>query len=213
VMAMRKLGIYYKSQCNFPSHSDAENSRGRTNMKLISKYSPILLMVILLVVFVTSCAQLKEEKSVSKTNSADEFESLINETFPFIEGLLKTHGEFFPMANALDKNNKIVQIGAYDGNEKPLSQSVIDDLKSGLRDGAQKGEYKSIAIFYDVKVVNPNTNQKTDAVEVFVESDRENTAFKLFYPYSLTKEGVLTFSESWKNATVKEIFVKSKNEQ
>jgi uncharacterized protein (DUF305 family) len=188
-------------------------------MKFYSKHILIVLMAITFVGSFVSCAQVREEKSAAKTNSStttnnskDELESLINATFPFIEDLLKKHEEFFPMAAALDKNDKIVQVGTYDDDEKPLSQNVIDDLKSGLRDGAKKGDYKSIAIFYDVKAVNPATKEKTDAVAVFVENNRDSTAFTIYYPYSLTKGGVLTFAESWKNASAKEIFIKSKNE-
>ena len=136
----------------------------------------------------------------------DDFEKLLDATFPFVEGLLKKHGEFFPLASAIDKNDSIAQVGTYDGNEQPLSEKVIADLKIGLREGAKKGDYKAIAIFYDVRLIDPNTNQKTDAIAVFVENQNDMTAYKLFYPYTLTKDSVLTFAESWKHITDKEIF-------
>ena len=138
----------------------------------------------------------------------EDFERLIDSTFPFVKDLLKKHGEFFPLASVIDKRDSIAQVGTYDGNEQPESDKVIADLKIGLREGAKKGEYKAIAIFYDVRVIDPKTNQKTDAVAVFVENKKDTKAYKLFYPYTLTKNSVLTFAVSWRNELEKEIFVK-----
>ena len=182
-------------------------------MKFHLKQNLVVIISTILVSISVSCAQEKKENPVPQRTSKDEFESMINTTFPFIEGLLKKHGEFFPMATALDKNDKIVQIGTYDGSEKPTSQNVIDDLKSGLRGGVKKGDYKAIAIFYDVRIVSPTTKEKTDAVAVFVENEREATAFTIIYTYSLTKDRVLTFGETWKNSTEKEIFIQSEGEK
>ena len=145
---------------------------------------------------------------MTEANKMEDFKRLTDATFPFVEDLLKKHGEFFPLASAIEKNDSIANVGTYDGNEQPLSDKVIADLKIGLREGAKKGDYKAIAIFYDVRVIDPNTNQKTDAVAVFVENKNDATAYKLFYPYTLTKDRVLTFAESWKNITEKEIFNK-----
>ena len=136
----------------------------------------------------------------------EDFEKLLDATFPFVEDLLKKYGEFFPLASAIDKTDRIAQVGTYDGDEQPLSDKVIADLKVGLRQGAKKGDYKAIAIFYDVKAVDPNTNQKTDAVAVIVENG--SIAYKLFFPYTLTKDSVLTFGESWRNDIDNEIFIK-----
>jgi hypothetical protein len=138
----------------------------------------------------------------------EDFERLLDATFPFVEDLLKKHGEFFPLASAIDKNDSIAHFGTYDGDEQPESDKVIEGLKIGLREGAKNGDYKAIAIFYDARVIDLNTNQKTDSVAVFVENKKETTAFKLFYPYTLTKDRVLTFAEGWRNITEKEIFNK-----
>lgn len=136
----------------------------------------------------------------------EDFERLLDATFPFVEDLLKKHGEFFPLASAIEATDSIAQVGTYDGDEQHISDKVIADLKVGLREGAKKGDYKAIAIFYDVRAIDPNTNQKTDAVAVIVENS--NIAYKLFFPYTLTKDGVLTFGESWRNDIDKEIFIK-----
>ena len=143
---------------------------------------------------------------MTKANNLEDFERLLDATFPFVEDLLKKHGEFFPLASAIEKNDSIAQVGSYDGDEQPESVKVIAGLKAGLREGAKNGDYKAIAIFYDVRVIDPNTNQKTDAVAVFVENKKGIKAYKLFFPYTLTKDRILTFAESWRNDEEKEIF-------
>ena len=134
----------------------------------------------------------------------NDIERLLDSTFPFVEELLKEHGEFFPLASAVKTNNSIAQVGTYDGDEQPLSNTVIADLKTAFR--VKKDDYKTIAIFYDVRVVDPNTNLKTDAVAVFVETKNDNTAYTFYYPYVLTTDKDLSFSDAWKNANDKEIF-------
>jgi len=172
------------------------------------KNSKSFFLLTLLFIFIASCGQVKENKPLTKANNMEDFERLLDATFPFVEDLLKKHGEFFPLASAIEKNDSIAQVGTYDKGEQPESDKVIADLKAGLREGAKNGDYKAIAIFYDVRVIDPNTNQKTDAVVVFVENKKDMKAYKLFYPYTLTKDSVLTFTESWRNETEKEIFGK-----
>jgi hypothetical protein len=101
---------------------------------------------------------------------------------------------------------KIVQMWAYDGNEHPKSQDVINDLIKSLTQGAKKGEYKAVTIFYDVKVVNPHTNIKTDAIAVIAESKADNAGYRFYYPYTLTLDRQLNLSKSWGNKTHREIF-------
>lgn len=57
-----------------------------------------------------------------------------------------------------------------------------------------------------MRVVDPDTKVKTDAVAVFVETKNDDSAFTFYYPYTLTKDKQLTFSNPWKNKMTKEIF-------
>src|SRR5205085_506929 len=114
--------------------------------------------------------------------------------FPFVEDLLKKYGEFYPVGCAVTIKDSIAQIGEYNGDEHPLSNTVIADLKAAFR--GRKDDYKSIAIFYDVRVVNPKTNIKTDAIAVFAESKNEATAYIFYYPYVLTTDKQLTYADS-----------------
>jgi hypothetical protein len=57
-----------------------------------------------------------------------------------------------------------------------------------------------------VKVADSNTNQKRDAVAVYVETKSDNSAYVFYYPYELTNKEHLTFYDSWKELNEKEIF-------
>jgi hypothetical protein len=156
-----------------------------------------------------SCGQFRDNKTKTEVkpttdNTMNDIEKLLDSTMPFVEGLLKNHGEFFPLASAIKTNDSIAQVGTYDGDDRPLSDKLIVDLKKAFR--AKKDDYKTIAIFYDVRVVDPDTKVKTDAVAVFVETKNDDSAFTFYYPYTLTKDKQLTFSNPWKNKMTKEIF-------
>jgi hypothetical protein len=134
----------------------------------------------------------------------EDIQKLLDSTFPFVSDLLKRYGEFFPLASAISVDDSIAQIGTYDGNEKPLSDKLIVDLKNAIR--VKKECYKVIAIFYDGSVINPETNIKADAVIVFVESrslDKSNT---FYYPYHLSDDKQLIFSNAWREENDREIF-------
>ena len=72
---------------------------------------------------------------------------------------------------------------------------------------ARKDKFDSIAIFYDLRVVNPKTGLKTDAVAVFGENKKDRTSYLFYLPYSLTTDKKLSYSDSWMNTNDKEIFI------
>jgi len=132
-------------------------------------------------------------------------ERLIESTMPFVEELLRNYGEVYPVAYAITANDSIAQVGVLNGNDQPLSSDLLEDLKKGIR--AKRIEYKTIAIFYDVRTVEPDSGNNTDAIAVYIESRVDNTAFTVYYPYSLTQNKHLTYSNPWKYKNEKEIFI------
>jgi len=134
----------------------------------------------------------------------NDIEQLLNNTIPFVEELLKKYGEFFPVASAAKTDGSVVQVGTYDGDEKPLSDKLITDFKTAFK--AKRDSYRSITIFYDVSVINPETEQKVDAIAVFVETKCDNDAYTFYFSYSLTSDKEIEFGNSWKTLNKKEIF-------
>ncbi len=130
-------------------------------------------------------------------------ELLLKTNMPFVEDLLVQYGEFFPVASAIKVTGEIVQVGTYGGSDCPLSSALIEDLKTALK--AKQADYLTVAVFYDVHVTNPNTNIKTDAIAVFIETLAEENAHTIFYPYTLTDQQ-LAFENTWKEFARKEVF-------
>jgi hypothetical protein len=133
---------------------------------------------------------------------------LIDKSFPFAEDLIRKHGEYYPFSFVLYNDNTVGGVAGYNGDEYPESQAVINELKEILKLEIRKNKIKGIAIFYDVKTTDPNTNQKTDAIAVFVEHKDGQGAYNFYYPYKLTDKKELTFGDSFGNAATREIFAK-----
>ena len=72
----------------------------------------------------------------------------------------------------------------------------------------KQADYKSVAIFYDVSVIEPDTKQKIDAVAVFVESQSDDFGCIIYYPYVWTENNKLQLTDNvWKERNAKEIFL------
>ncbi|MBF6640242.1 hypothetical protein IVB69_01990 [Flavobacterium sp. J49] len=135
----------------------------------------------------------------------EDFQSILDVNFPFVKNLLKEYGEFNPLACAVNINRKVEQVllEEYDGedaeNDFPKATSLIGELKKELR--WKRNEFVAIAIFYDVKL----KEKQTDAVAVFVEHKEEKQAYTFYYPYKLIDNNPV-FAESWKVIEEMEIF-------
>lgn len=112
----------------------------------------------------------------------EETEALMNAGIPFAEQMLSEHGEFYPYASAMRPTGEIAKVGYTDGNEHPAPSDVRDGLIASLRRSAERGEFKAIAIFTDVRVQPPSSDTKTDAVQVELEH-RDGYSATVFFPY------------------------------
>jgi len=131
----------------------------------------------------------------------NDIQSILDEIFPFVESLLKEYGEFYPVSAVVSIEQKVKHIILEEDEENdfPESISVIAELKKELR--WRKNEFLAIAIFYDVKV----KEKQTDAIAVFVEHKIEMEAYTFYYPYELI-DNDLIFGKSWKVIEKMQIF-------
>jgi hypothetical protein len=111
-------------------------------------------------------------------------EDLLNVVLPQAEKLLASHAEFFPFGASMKPDGQIAVVAAYEGRERPPSQSLIDLLHDGFHRDAVAGSIIASATVYDVRVVPPGDATKTDAIEIELDH-RDN------YSYA-SGEGVLT---------------------
>ncbi len=117
----------------------------------------------------------------------EQCEALMNEAIDFAEVLLNKHNEFFPFGRAMDADGKIVSVAAYDGDEHPPSQDVIDMLKAGFRAAGQKGEYIASALAYDVRIRSQESGEPVDAVAIDLDNVNDYSV-TVFFPYSMESD-------------------------
>ena len=115
-----------------------------------------------------------------------ECEDLMNEALPLAERMLREHGEFYPYGLTIDATGKIAHAAASDGAERPKSAPLIQLLTAQFQDGAKSGKYRATALVYDVRVVDPSTGLKSDAIAVALDH-RENYSVVVFIPYTLNQ--------------------------
>jgi len=131
----------------------------------------------------------------------NDIQSILDKMFPFVETLLKEYGEFYPVSAVVNTRQKVehVILEEDEENDFPKSISVLAELKKELR--WRKDEFLAIAIFYDVKL----KEEQTDAIAVFVEHKDEMEAYTFYYPYELI-DNDLIFGKSWKVIEQMQIF-------
>jgi hypothetical protein len=135
-------------------------------------------------------------------------DDLFNTGFGFITTLFRKYGEFFPVAVVIRREDQEAAFLATETEEEqPASALVFEELKNAIREGAEKSDYLAGAIFYDCRITDPATNEKTDAVAVLYESADAATAELHFYPYHLSDQREPAFGEGYYEEQEKEMFL------
>jgi Arc/MetJ-type ribon-helix-helix transcriptional regulator len=85
----------------------------------------------------------------------------------------------------------IVAVGASDPDtDHPKSKDLIYVLRSSLQDLAEQNQCKAVAMVFDVTVTLPNSDPKSDAIQVSVEHS-EGYSAEVFFPYQLAGNKVV----------------------
>lgn len=104
-------------------------------------------------------------------------ELLFSECMNMAIWTLNKYKEFYPFALALSKDNEITIVAIDRGEERPLSEDIISDLKAALPES--RGGFKVAAIVDDVKI-----DKKDDAIRVSAEHF-DGTAIEIISPYEM----------------------------
>ena len=147
---------------------------------------------------------LYEEDGSYMTNSKRQSEDLMNASIELAEKLLTEHGEFYPFGHAMLKDEQIVSVAAYDGNEFPPSRELIELLEAAFKVGALKKEYIGTALAYDVKV-SSEEGKSEDALAINIDNVADYSII-IIIPYYFN-DGVLEFGEITAQLGSNEIFV------
>jgi hypothetical protein len=134
-----------------------------------------------------------------------ESETLLNALLPFAEKMLREHGEFYPFGGYMKPDGTIVEVGAADPDtDRPKSKDLIYVLRSSLQELAQRHECKAVGIVFDVTVTLPNSDHKSDAIQVCVEHVEDYSA-EVFFPYQIVENEVV-YGETFAQRGKAEVF-------
>src|SRR5205085_10316511 len=127
-------------------------------------------------------------------NAKQESEKLMNAVLPLAEKMLRQYGEFYPYGGYMKPDGTIVDAGGDDPDtNRPRSKDLIYVLRSSFREMASKKQCKAVAVVFDVAVNVPNSNQKSDAIQVCVDHTDGYSA-EVFFPYQIIN-GEIVYGE------------------
>jgi hypothetical protein len=138
-------------------------------------------------------------------NAKQESERLMNEILPLAEKMLREYGEFHPYGGYLKPNGEVVHVGAQDvDTDYPKARDLIYVLRSSFQELARAGQCKAVAMVFYVTVTLPESDQKSDAIQVCVEHV-EGYSAEVFFPYQIVNKEVV-YGETFAQQRKHEIF-------
>src|SRR5947209_461638 len=135
-----------------------------------------------------------------------DLDQLLNALLPLPQQMVSKRGEFYPFGSAMRTDGKIEAHAAYDGNEQPPSQQLIDLLTQGFRQQASSGEIRAAAICCDVRTMPPGQSEKTDAICVSAEH-KNGEAADVYLPYKKGWFGKVSYGQIFAGARKREFFL------
>ena len=135
-----------------------------------------------------------------------DLDQLLNALLPFAQQMLAKHGEFYPFGSSMTTAGEIVAHGAYDGDEQPPSQQLIDILTQAFRQQAVSSQIRAAAICYDIRTIPPGQSEKTVAICVSAEHQNGEAA-DVCLPYKKCWFGKISYGEIFGAARKREFFV------
>ena len=139
-------------------------------------------------------------------NGKEDCETLLNAVLPFAQRMLAEFGEFYPYGGYMSADGKIVDVGAKnEDNNHPKSTDLIYLLRSGMKEMAAKGECTATAIVFDVRVVLPGSEVKTNAIQIWLDHVGGYSA-EVFIPYHRDESGGVVYASMFAQKGAKKVF-------
>jgi hypothetical protein len=131
-----------------------------------------------------------------------ETERLMNAILPLAEKMLRQYGEFYPYGGYMKRDGAIVDLGADDPNsDRPKPKNLIYVLRTALEEQARTKQCKATAIALNISITLPQSNVKSDAIQVCVEHEDGYSA-EVFFPYQISNHDIIygeTFAQEGKH--------------
>jgi hypothetical protein len=126
-------------------------------------------------------------------SSREEAEKLMNAGLPLARRAVVEGREMTPFAFLMTTKGEMRPFIPTEESPGPASQQGIDSLVRSLREGAEGGSYRAIAIYAQVRIEPPSGGGMTEAIEVMLEH-RGGYCVNAFFPYTRGEEGSLDFA-------------------
>lgn len=137
-------------------------------------------------------------------------EKLMHAVLPLAERMLSQFGEFYPYGGFMKPNGEITHVGAEDEDtEHPKSKDLIYVLRDSFSQMAATGACKATALAFDVRIIPPGTEQKSDAVQVCLEH-ADGYSAEVFLPYQIDQDGRVSYGTMFAQEGKHDIFAKSR---
>ena len=131
-------------------------------------------------------------------------DNLMKDILPLAERMLRDYGEFYPYGGYVRSGGEIVHVGAKGDTDHPKSQTLIDMLRSSFQDMARRNECRATAIAFDVAMRLPNSDHKSDVIQVCLDHVGGYSA-ELFFSYKVI-DNRLIYGETLAREGKHEIF-------
>lgn len=128
---------------------------------------------------------------VKQMNAKQDSEKLLNAVLPFAEKMLRLYGEFYPYGGYTKSDGTVLDVGAEDPDaDHPKSKDLIYVLRSSFREMAAAGQCKAVAIVSDLVVSLPDSNRRSDAIQVCVDH-KDGYSADVFFPYRIVDNEIV----------------------
>lgn len=118
-------------------------------------------------------------------------ENLMNTLLPLARKMLRDYGEFCPYGGYMKPDGEIVDMGYKDPNtDRPKSTTSISVLRETFQEKARVGQCKAVAVIFDVIIPLPQSDRKSDAIQVCVDHVDGYSA-EVFFPYQIANGKVI----------------------
>jgi hypothetical protein len=115
-----------------------------------------------------------------------ELDNLISYSLNMAKYLLANQAsEFYPFGATIDNKGSIVNIGAFDGDDFPLSNTIINELNKICMQQINEDNISACCITFDCLAKKDDWSDKTDAI--CIQCFLKDSEYKIiyYYPYKL----------------------------
>ena len=107
--------------------------------------------------------------------------------------LLRQNGEFYLFGSEIGNSGELKHITNYDGDEFPLSQTKVDELRKYFKREIENGNIRAYAITFDFLAKKDEESEKMDAIAIdcYLRDSGQRTIY--YFPYKRTASKDLEF--------------------